>query len=461
MKPKRVVIMGAAGRDFHNFNCVFRDNEMYEVVAFTATQIPDIEGRKFPARLAGKLYPKGIPIMAEEELPVLIDQYDVEEVVFSYSDVSYEHVMSLAAVINACGADFKMLGVEKTMLKSKKPVIAICAVRTGCGKSQTTRRVCQVLKSFGFKVVVIRHPMPYGDLTKQVCQRFARLSDLGRHKCTIEEREEYEPHINNGVIVYAGVDYGEILKRAEKEADIIVWDGGNNDLPFYLPDVHITVLDPHRPGHELSYYPGEANLLMADVAIINKVATAPLSGIEKVRESVQMLNPEAVVIEAASPIFVDNPEVITGRRVLVVEDGPTITHGGMAYGAGVVAANKYGAVELVDPRPFTVASITKTYEDYPEIGTLLPAMGYGQKQVKDLETTINRTDAEAVVIATPIDLRRLINIKKLSTRVRYELQEIGYPDLESVFREYFGLSVKKAKTTSKKVSKRSGSRKRK
>ncbi len=452
--------MGAAGRDFHNFNCVFRDNEMYEVVAFTATQIPDIEGRKYPSRLAGKLYPKGIPIVAEEELPVLIDQYDVEEVVFSYSDVSYEHVMSLGAVVNACGADFKMLGAGKTMLKSKKPVVAICAVRTGCGKSQTTRRVCRVLKSFGFKVIVIRHPMPYGDLTKQICQRFARLSDLDKFKCTIEEREEYEPHINNGVIVYAGVDYGVILGRAEKEADIIIWDGGNNDLPFYQPDIHITVLDPHRPRHELTYYPGEANLLMADVAIINKVETAPLKGIEEVRESVRMLNPEAVVIEAASPIFVDNPEVITGKKVLVVEDGPTITHGEMTYGAGVVAANKYGAVELVDPRPFTVASITKTYEKYPEIGALLPAMGYGQKQVKDLETTINRTDAEAVVIATPIDLRRLINIKKPSTRVRYELQEIGYPDIEAVLVEYFGLTIKESKTTGKKISKRSRAGKR-
>jgi predicted GTPase len=434
---------------------------MYEVMFFTATQIPDIEGRKYPAKLAGKLYPKGIPIVAEEELPVLIDQYDVDEVVFSYSDVSYEHVMSLGAVVNACGADFKMLGTEKTMLKSQKPVVAVCAVRTGSGKSQTTRKVCGVLKSFGYKIVVVRHPMPYGDLTKQVCQRFAKLSDLDRHKCTIEEREEYEPHINNGVVVYAGVDYREILKRAEKEADVIVWDGGNNDLPFYEPDIHITILDPHRPGHELSYYPGEANLLMADIVVINKVGTAPLNGIEMVRESAKMLNPEAVVIEAASPIFVDNPDVITGKRVLVVEDGPTITHGEMTYGAGVVAARKFGAVELVDPRPYAVASILKTYEKYPRIGALLPAMGYGQKQVKDLEKTINSTDAEAVVIATPVDLRRLIKINKPSTRVRYELQEIGYPDFESVLKEYFGRPVKEVKTAPAKGFKKSRAKKRK
>jgi len=456
-KPKKVIIMGAAGRDFHNFNCVFRDNKDYQVVAFTATQIPDIEGRKYPAKLAGKLYPKGIPIKAEEELPILIDQYDVDEVIFSYSDVPYEYVMSLGAVVNACGADFKLLGIKDTLIQSKKPVISVCAVRTGCGKSQTTRKVCEVLQSFGLKVVAIRHPMPYGDLAKQACQRFAKLSDLNKHKCTIEEREEYEPHIMNGVIVYAGVDYEMILRQAEKEADVIVWDGGNNDLPFYEPNIHITVVDPHRPGHELSYYPGETNLLLADIVIINKVDTASLEGIDEVRESIAMLNPEAVVIEAASPIYVDNPSVITGKRVLVVEDGPTLTHGEMEYGAGVVAAKKFGASELVDPRPYTVASITKTFEKYPEIGTLLPAMGYGAKQIKDLERTIARVKADSVIIGTPIDLRRIINIKKPSTRVRYELQEIGQPDLKSVLKEYFSAPEQK-KTAKKNRSKKKGSK---
>lgn len=453
-KPKKIIIMGAAGRDFHNFNCVYRDNPDYQVVSFTATQIPDIEGRKYPAKLAGKLYPKGIPIVAEEELPVLIDQHEIDEVIFSYSDVSYEYVMSIGAVVNACGADFKLLGSEKTMIRSKKPVVAVCAVRTGSGKSQTTRKVCDVLQSFGLKVVAIRHPMPYGDLVKQICQRFAKLSDLDKHKCTIEEREEYEPHIMNGVVVYAGVDYGVILKQAEEEADVIVWDGGNNDLPFYVPDVHITVTDPHRPGHELSYYPGETNLLMADIVVINKIDTAPLEGIEEVRRSIALLNPEAIVIEAASPIYVDKPEVITGKRVLVIEDGPTLTHGEMTYGAGVVAANKFGAAELVDPRPYTVASITKTFEKYPNIGTLLPAMGYGDKQVKDLEKTIARVKADSVIIGTPIDLRRVIKITKPSTRVRYELQEIGSPNFQMVLSAYFQKSGKPkasaAKTTRKK-----------
>jgi predicted GTPase len=452
-KPKKIIIMGAAGRDFHNFNCVYRDNKDYQVVAFTATQIPDIEGRKYPAKLAGKLYPKGIPIVAEEELPVLIDQYEIEEVVFSYSDVSYEYVMSISAVVNACGADFTLLGADKTMIRSKKPVVSICAVRTGCGKSQTTRKVCDELQKLGLKVVAIRHPMPYGDLAKQICQRFAKLSDLDKHKCTIEEREEYEPHIMNGVIVYAGVDYGEILAQAEKEADVIVWDGGNNDLPFYMPDLAITVLDPHRPGHELTYYPGEANLLLADVVVINKVDTAPLEGIEAVRQSISMLNPEATVIEAASPIFVDKPEVITGKQVLVVEDGPTLTHGGMTYGAGIVAAQKYGAAELVDPRPYTVASITKTFEKYPEIGTLLPAMGYGDKQVKDLEKTIAKTKCDSVIIGTPIDLRRVIKISKPSTRVKYELQEIGVPNLSMVMSEFFASPSKAKKAPAKKSAK--------
>jgi len=457
IKPKRVIIMGAAGRDFHNFNCVYRDNKEYQVVAFTATQIPDIYGRKYPAKLAGSLYPKGIPIVAEEELPVLIDQYEVDEVVFSYSDVSYEYVMSIGAVVNACGADFKMLGIEKTMIKSKKPVVSVCAIRTGCGKSQTTRKVCKVLQGFGLKVVAIRHPMPYGDLTKQICQRFARLSDLDKHKCTIEEREEYEPHIDSGVVVYAGVDYGVILKEAEKEADVIVWDGGNNDVSFYDPDIQITVVDPHRAGHELSYYPGELNLLLADIIVINKIDTAPPEGVEDVRESISMLNPEAVVIDAASPIFVDKPEVITGKRVLVVEDGPTLTHGEMTYGAGIVAATKFGAAELVDPRPYTVGSITETFKKYPDIGTLLPAMGYGAKQVKDLEKTIARTKADSVIIGTPIDLRRVIKITKPSTRVSYELQEIGMPSLESVLSVFFQ-KPKPKKVAGKKAAK---SRKRK
>jgi len=435
MKLKKVLIMGAAGRDFHNFNTVFRDNPAYQVVAFTATQIPDIEGRRYPAKLAGKLYPKGIPIHSQDELPLLIDRYDVDEVIFAYSDVSFEHVMSLGAVVNACGADFKLMGTQDTMIPSRKPVVAICAVRTGSGKSQTTRRVCNVLQNFGLKVVAVRHPMPYGDLVKQTCQRFAKLSDLDKHRCTIEEREEYEPHINNGVIVYAGVDYEAILREAEKEADVVVWDGGNNDLPFYEPDVHITVVDPHRAGHELMYYPGKTNLLLADVIVINKIDTAPLEGIRAVRESAKYFNPEAIVIEAASPIFVDNREIIPGKKVLVVEDGPTLTHGEMTYGAGVVAATKYGASELVDPRPYTVGSITETFKKYPNIGTLLPAMGYGKKQIKDLETTINRTKADAVIIATPIDLRKLVKINKPTARVLYELQEIGRPDLETTLRQ--------------------------
>lgn len=434
MKAKKILILGAAGRDFHNFNTVYRDNPAYDVVAFTATQIPNIAGRKYPAQLAGKLYPKGIPIYTEDEVPALINKYDIDEAIFSYSDVSFEKVMSLGAIVNACGADFKMLGARETLLGSSKPVIAICAVRTGSGKSQTTRRVCNILQSYGLKVVAVRHPMPYGDLVKQTCQRFAKLSDLDKHKCTIEEREEYEPHINNGVIVYAGVDYEKILREAEKEADVVIWDGGNNDLPFFDPDIYITVVDPHRPGHELTYYPSKTNLLLADVVVINKIDTAPVEGINTVRESIRYFNPEAVIVEAASPIFVDRPELIEGKRVLVVEDGPTLTHGEMTYGAGVVAASKYGASELVDPRPYTVASITETYRKYPDIGTLLPAMGYGPKQVKDLEQTINRTKADSVIIATPIDLRKLVKINKPTVRVGYELQEIGQPDLDNVIR---------------------------
>jgi len=444
MAKKKIIIMGAAGRDFHNFNLLYRDNKWYEVVAFTATQIPDIEGRRYPSRLAGRLYPRGIPIYPETQLATLIAKFKIEKIVFSYSDVSYNYVMSKAALVNACGADFKLVGGFPTMLKSTKPVIAVCAVRTGSGKSQTTRKVCEALKDLGLKAAVVRHPMPYGDLTEQICQRFATLKDLVKHNCTIEEREEYEPHINRGQVVYAGVDYGVILKKAEMEADVIVWDGGNNDLPFFLPDLHITVLDPHRAGHETSYYPGETNLLLADVALINKVDTAPLEGIEAVRQSIRRLNPQATVVEAASPIYVDKPELIKEKRVLVIEDGPTLTHGEMTYGAGVVAAQKFGAAELVDPRPFTVASITATYEKYPNIGTLLPAMGYGAKQMKDLQTTINRTDCDSVIIATPIDLGKLIKIKKPTVRVSYDLQEIGMPNLADILKDLFTKPAEKA-----------------
>jgi predicted GTPase len=406
-------------------------------VAFTATQIPDIAGRKYPSKLAGKLYPRGIPIYPENELSALIAGKKIDEVLFSYSDVNYNYVMSKAALVNACGAHFKLAAGFPTMLKSTKPVIAICAVRTGSGKSQTTRKVCEILNGMGLKAAVIRHPMPYGDLTKQICQRFATLADLDKHKCTIEEREEYEPHIVRGQVVYAGVDYEVILRNAEKEADVIIWDGGNNDLPFYWPNLFITVADPHRPGHEKSYYPGETNILLSDVIILNKIDTAPVEGIEAVRRSIRELNPKAIVVDAASPISVDNPDLIKDKRVLVVEDGPTLTHGEMNYGAGVVAAQKYGARELVDPRPYTVASITATFEKYPAIGTLLPAMGYGKKQIKDLETTINQTDCDTVIIATPIDLSGLIKINKPTVRVGYDLQEIGIPSLSDVISDFF------------------------
>ncbi len=428
----KVLIMGAAGRDFHNFNVFFRDNEDYEVVAFTATQIPDIDGRKYPAELAGTLYPEGIAIHDEEELEDLIYDLDVDEVVFAYSDLPYEYVMSKAAIVNYAGADFRLMGAKSTMIPSTKPVIAVCAVRTGCGKSQTTRAVCDHLTAMGKKVVAIRHPMPYGDLVKQKVQRFAELSDLKKHDCTIEEMEEYEPHIMNNTIVYAGVDYEAILREAEKEADIIVWDGGNNDMPFYLPDIMITVVDPHRAGHELVYYPGETNLLMADVIVINKIDTADIDDITTVRENIRIVNPEALVIDAASPVQVDDEELIHGKKVLVVEDGPTLTHGEMQYGAGVVAAEKYGAASLVDPRPWTVGKLTETFEKYPDIGEILPAMGYGEEQMKDLESTINAVECDVVVIGTPIDLRRIINIKKPSVRVTYKLQEIGTPTLASI-----------------------------
>lgn len=431
----KVVIMGAAGRDFHNFNTYYRDNDKYEVVAFTATQIPNIDGRKYPAELAGDLYPNGIEIHPEDEILDLIKKFDVDEVVFSYSDISYDYVMNKSAMVNAAGVDFKLLGPKRTMIKSEKPLVAICAVRTGCGKSQTTRRVSKILHDMAKKVVAIRHPMPYGNLVAQKVQRFATLEDLDKYNCTIEEREEYEPHIVSGTVIYAGVDYEAILREAEKEADIILWDGGNNDLPFYQPDLHIVIVDPHRPGDELYYYPGETNLRMADVVIINKIETADSDDILEVRENIQAVNPTAMVIDAASPIFVDEYEKIQGKNVLVVEDGPTLTHGEMTYGAGTVAAEKYGAANLIDPRPFTVGTISETFEKYPEIGTLLPAMGYGDEQMKDLETTINKSDADLVIIGTPIDLRKLINIEKPALRVHYELQEIGRPTLEDALKK--------------------------
>ena len=430
----RIVIMGAAGRDFHNFNCVYRDNEDYEVVAFTATQIPDIEGRTYPVELAGEMYPDGIPILSEEELPTIIASENIDQVVFSYSDVSYEYLGHKVSIVNAAGADFVLLGAESTMLEATVPVVSVCAVRTGCGKSQTTRRVTGILQEAGKRVVAIRHPMPYGDLARQAVQRFETLEDLAGHGCTIEEMEEYEPHIVNGVIVYAGVDYHKILEQAQAEADVIIWDGGNNDTSFYRPNILIVVADPHRAGHELTYYPGETNLRMADAVVINKETTADYVDIETVRGNIKLANPNAVIIDATSPIYVEDPSVIAGKRVLVVEDGPTLTHGGMKYGAGVVAAERFGAVQLVDPRPFAVRSILETYEKYPEIGILLPAMGYGTEQVKDLEETINASDAEAVVIGTPIDLRRVLDIEKPSVRVMYELQEIGRPDLTDVLR---------------------------
>jgi len=439
MSRTRTLILGAAGRDFHNFNVVYRDDDRFEVVGFTATQIPDIDDRKYPAQLAGDLYPEGIPIMPEEKLEELIDELDVELCVMSYSDLSDNTVMELTARVNAAGADFAMLGVEKTMIRSNKPVIAVCAVRTGCGKSQTTRRVAEILQAAGKKVVAIRHPMPYGNLVKQRVQRFAELSDLEKHDCTIEEMEEYEPHINRGTVVYAGVDYGAILEEAEKEADVILWDGGNNDTPFYAPDLMITVADPHRPGHEISYYPGQTNLRMADVVVINKIDSAYPEDVDEVRANTRMVNPDARIIEAASPTSVGDPDAILGKRVLVVEDGPTLTHGEMEYGAGAVAAERFGAADYVDPRPFAVGSIVDTFEKYYEDSEevlILPAMGYGEAQMKDLERTINSSDADVVVVATPIDLGRVIDIEKPSVRVTYDLQEIGRPDMPEVLRAF-------------------------
>jgi predicted GTPase len=439
MLKRNVIIIGAAGRDFHNFNTFFRGNELYNVVAFTAAQIPDIDGRKYPSELAGSLYPSGIPIFSESDLPRLIKEMKVDDCVFSYSDVTYQKVMSISAIVNAAGANFILLGWRETMVKSTKPVIAVGAIRTGCGKSQTSRRVVELLMKKGLKVVAVRHPMPYGNLVEQKVQRFAVVEDLARHKCTVEEMEEYEPHVIRGNVIYAGVDYEAILRAAENDpagCDVVLWDGGNNDFPFYNPDLMITVTDPHRAGHELTYYPGEVTLRLADVVVINKMDSASPQDIQTVRESIEKVAPKAVVVDGASPIRVDNPSVIKGKRVLVVEDGPTLTHGEMKIGAGVVAAHKFGAAELVDPRPYTVGKLTETFEKYPNIGTLLPAMGYGAEQLKDLETTINNTDCDAVVIGTPIDLNRIINIKRPSTRVWYDLQEIGSPNLEEVIDEF-------------------------
>ncbi|TNF40528.1 MAG: GTPase [Bacteroidetes bacterium] len=429
MSKKKVIIIGAAGRDFHNFNTYYRHNENYQVVAFTAAQIPDIDGRKYPAELAGALYPEGIPIYAQDELPKLIRNLDVDVCSFAYSDVSYQQVMAVSAIVNAAGADFLLIGPKETMIKSTKPVIAVGAIRTGCGKSQTSRRIIEVLMAHGIKVVAVRHPMPYGDLVAQKVQRFATIDDLHKHKCTIEEMEEYEPHVVRGNVIYAGVDYEAILREAEKEADVILWDGGNNDFPFYKPDLMVTVVDPHRPGHEMNYYPGEVVLRMADIVVINKMDSADASGIQIVRDNIAAIAPNAIVVDGASPLTVDKPELIRGKRVLVVEDGPTLTHGHMKIGAGTVAAKKYGAAALVDPRPYVVGRLAETFEIYPNIGTLLPAMGYGAQQIADLEATINKADCDAVVIATPIDLNRVVKINKPTIRVGYNLQEIGDPNL--------------------------------
>ncbi|MFW9802088.1 MAG: cyclic 2,3-diphosphoglycerate synthase [Candidatus Thorarchaeota archaeon] len=436
MTRKKVIIMGAAGRDFHNFNVFFRNNEDYEVVAFTAEQIPGIEDRLYPPELSGDLYPDGIKIYPEDMLPELVEKFEAEQCILAYSDLSYDTVGHKIAWVNSIGADIRLMGTNTTMLKSKKPVVAVCAVRTGCGKSQTSRRVNQILVDMGLKPVNIRHPMPYDpDLTTQIAQRYELLEDLDKYNCTIEEREEYEPMINMGVILYAGIDYGKILRQAEEEADVITWDGGNNDFAFYRPDLYIVITDPHRPGHEVSYYPGETNLRMADVVIINKVDTADYDFVEEVRDNIMRVNPNAIVIEAASPVTIEDMSIIRGKRVLVVEDGPTVTHGDMPYGAGYIAARKAGA-EIVDPRPFAVGSINDTFEKYYHLEDVLPAMGYGRTQMKELEDTINKADVDAVVIGTPIDLGRLIKINKPSVRIRYDLQEIGRPNLEDILSEF-------------------------
>ncbi len=438
MSAVRTIIMGAAGRDFHNFNVFFRDNADYQVVAFTATQIPNIEGRRYPAELSGSLYPQGIPIYPESELERLVKDLAVDQVVYAYSDVPHAYVMHKASLVMAAGADFRLMGLKSTQIRSQKPVVSVCAVRTGSGKSQTTRRVSLILRRLGYRVAAIRHPMPYGDLVKQAVQRFADYSDLDRNECTIEEREEYEPHLDNGVIVYSGVDYEKILRQAEQEVDIVLWDGGNNDFSFYVSDLSIVVADPHRAGHEVAYHPGETNVRAADVFVINKVDTAAPENVMTVRENLYALNPRAIMVEAASPLYVTAPESIRGKRVLVVEDGPTLTHGEMAYGAGWVAARRFGAAEIVDPRPFAVGSILATYQKYPKTGAILPAMGYGAEMVHDLEQTINNAAVDLVLSATPIDLTRILKINKPIQRVRYELQEIGQPTLEDILTAKFG-----------------------
>ncbi|MEM2117482.1 MAG: cyclic 2,3-diphosphoglycerate synthase [Candidatus Bathyarchaeia archaeon] len=443
MQKIKVIIMGAAGRDFHNFNVYFRNNSAYEVVAFTATQIPGIEGRIYPAELAGPNYPNGIPIYPEEKLPELVRKYDVDQVVFAYSDVSHEYVMHKASIALASGADFRLMGPKTTMVTSKVPVVSVGAVRTGSGKSQTSRQAAKILKNMGLRVVAIRHPMPYGDLRKQVCQRFASYEDLDKHECTIEEREEYEPHIDNGIIVYAGVDYEKILHEAEQEADVIVWDGGNNDLPFYKPDLHIVVADPHRAGHELTYHPGEANLRMANVVIINKVDTANPENVRQVKENIKMVNPNAVILDAASPITADKPELIKGKKALAVEDGPTLTHGNMPYGAAAIIAQKLGAAEIVDPKPYAVGSIKEAYKKYAHLGAILPALGYGGKQIAELKETIDKTPCDVVVIGTPIDLRRVMTINKPTVRVKYELKVLGPISLEQILAEFIQRTGKK------------------
>lgn len=444
MNKRNVIIIGAAGRDFHNFNTFFRENEQYNVVAFTAAQIPDIDGRMYPAELAGRLYPAGIPIHQEEDLPKLIKELKVDDCVFAYSDVPYVRVMAMSALVNANGANFMLLGPKETMIKSTKPVIAVVATRTGCGKSQTSRKVVEYLMAKGLKVVAVRHPMPYGNLVEQKVQRFAKVEDLKKHKCTVEEMEEYEPHVVRGNVIYAGVDYEAILRAAENDpdgCDVILWDGGNNDFAFYKPDLTITVADPHRPGNELSYYPGEVNLRMANAVVINKMDSASPEGIQIVRESIRKVNPNAIVIDAASPIQVDKPELIRGKRCLIVEDGPTLTHGEMKIGAGTVAARKFGASQEVDARPYLVGKLKETYEIYPNIGCVLPAMGYGEQQLRDLEQTINNTDCDTVIIGTPIDLQRIINIEKPCARVFYDLAEIGKPDLNGLLNEFVAAKV--------------------
>jgi len=434
---QKIIIMGAAGRDFHNFNVYFRENSAYDVVGFTATQIPNIEGRSYPGSIAGDLYPNGIPIFPEDDLVLLLEEHSIDQVIFAYSDISHEYVMHLASRVIASGADFRLMGTHNTQVKSVKPVVSVCAARTGSGKSQTSRYVAEILIDQGYKVAAIRHPMPYGDLEKQAVQRFATYDDLDLHDCTIEEREEYEPYIDRGMIVYAGVDYEKILRQAETEVDIILWDGGNNDLPFYVSDLQIVVVDPHRPGHELKYHPGEANVIAADVIVINKIDTAEEESIAVVRENVAGLNPDAIVIEAASPIHLENGGSIEDKRVLVVEDGPTLTHGGMAFGAGWIAAERFGAKEIIDPRPFAVGSIREVYNKYPSTGNVLPAMGYGDSQIGELEETINASDVDLVIIGTPIDLGRILKIDKPTVRVRYDLESTGDPTLMDVIANKF------------------------